>query len=278
MSDTSTTTMDIPAPPPGLLVAGHYQKDDTYVCFRENGSKDWLLMYTLSGNGLVLLNDELQPLSSGDIVLLPPGARHQYQTKPNSTWETLWCHYLPKIEWQEWLSSFTPARIGSRWSVSDQTIKHRLTAAFTRLLKDQLQSSSFNQQLAMNGLEEVLLLLAKEKDSAQSPPLDIRIQETLDFFATNYKQQLTMEMISQKVSLSSSRLGHLFKEQVGISPMEALLQFRLKQAVKLLSFTQLTVSEVADEVGFQSPDFFAKQFSKFYAMTPSQLRKTLQQK
>lgn len=60
--------------------------------------------------------------------------------------------------------------------------------------------------------------------------------------------------------------------------METLLKFRLKQAEKKLTFTDRTVTEIALEVGFNSPDYFTRQFVKYYGVSPTQYRKSLKLK
>src|ERR1700722_685548 len=73
--------------------------------FRPNGTKDWLLIYTLAGSGLYRFPGGDYRTRSHDITLFRPGVFQDYQIDPETKkWDVLFAHFLPKPEWLSWLS------------------------------------------------------------------------------------------------------------------------------------------------------------------------------
>jgi AraC family transcriptional regulator of arabinose operon len=104
-------------------------------------------------------------------------------------------------------------------------------------------------------------------------PMDPRIKDVLSLLSQDYSETHQIEDLARKVCLSPSRLAHLFKEQVGDTIIETLIKYRLKHAEKRLVFTNRPITEIALETGFNSPDYFTRQFTKYYGINPSQYRK-----
>ena len=74
---------------------------------------------------------------------------------------------------------------------------------------------------------------------------------------------------------SSDDWRNKIKALTGISPVELLRDMRLREARRLLTTTELSISEIAYEAGFSTPAYFTKCFREAYSQTPSELRDSL---
>jgi AraC family transcriptional regulator of arabinose operon len=158
--------------------------------------------------------------------------------------------------------------------ISDESILSRMNQAFDRLIADnRAASNSFREELGLNSLEEILLLAASASPREAIDSLDPRIGEILNLLTSNIKKNFNIQELAQAVCLSPSRLTHLFKEQTGDSILETLLKIRLRQAAKLLELTSRQVTEIAADVGFQSPDYFSSKFRQYFGENPTGYRK-----
>jgi AraC family transcriptional regulator of arabinose operon len=72
--------------------------------------------------------------------------------------------------------------------------------------------------------------------------------------------------------LSVSRFAHLFREQVGLSPLAFLERERLNRAAQLLTLTSRPVARVALEVGYEDALYFSRRFRARYGVGPRQYR------
>ena len=263
---------ETPPPPPGRLSSDHYVLSSGYSTYRPSGTKDWLIMYTLNGHGIVI--DEDRPLSctEGDVVVIPPHVPHYYYTAEGSHWEKLWCHFTPRDSWMAWIKLLKKNTPIIRVHI-DGEIRNNVRTAFVRLLDyNRSAHNDYREELCLNALEEILLLaLTCVTDTHRT--LDPRVKEVLQYIAENYAQEIKIEALAKKVCLSPSRLAHLFKEQVGETIVEVLIRHRLKQAEKQLKFTSRPISDIAYDVGFNSPDYFNRKFKEYYWISPSLYRK-----
>ena len=95
---------------------------------------------------------------------------------------------------------------------------------------------------------------------------------------TSTRSQLTdtLDMLSEKVSLSKYYLSHEFKRYMGVAPMQYLQYVRLENAKLMLLHTKLPVRAVAQEVGFSDVNNFDRQFLRHTGVTPVRFRKSNQ--
>ena len=106
-----------------------------YHIRRTAGTRDWLLTFTISGEGCYVLGDCTHVCHRGSIVLLSPGTPHDYSApKGRKRWGFFWAHFTPRADWVDWL----------KWSrdkgLNEMTItdagNDRLSQAFGRLVQD----------------------------------------------------------------------------------------------------------------------------------------------
>lgn len=102
-------------------------------------------------------------------------------------------------------------------------------------------------------------------------PDDYRIRQVLECVEVDPAK--TVLELARFVNLSSSRLGHLFKLQVGIDLNSFVWNARLEKAGKLLQETELSVKEIAAMVGYRHASSFDRGFEKKFGATPANFRK-----
>ena len=279
---------DTHAPPPDILVTGHFKELPGYAVYRSRGSGNWLITYTLKGQGLYRQPGVEMPASPGDLILLQPDALHDYCVPSDGYWEFLWAHFQPRLTWFSWWQLPVIGHGLFKVHIHTPRICERIQQAFFQLHTDSRTSqgiqyetrqsaaeSSANiiqRELALNGLEEILLLAAREHSPDYRHPFDERIQHVLDLIRQDFTTQHSLETLAQEVSLSPSRLGHLFKQNVGDSITNVLLNMRLEQATRLLEFTTDNIQHIAEQVGFSSAFYFSRQFRQRFGMSPRDYR------
>ncbi|MNJ77807.1 HTH-type transcriptional regulator YesS [compost metagenome] len=75
--------------------------------------------------------------------------------------------------------------------------------------------------------------------------------------------------------MSTVYLSRLFKQEVGASFVSVLTQTRIKQAIRLLSETDLAIHEIAEQTGYESQHYFSTAFKKAAGLPPNQYRKNV---
>ena len=93
------------------------------------------------------------------------------------------------------------------------------------------------------------------------------------YIYNNFEKNLTLQDISNKEYLSTHYLSREIKYSTGYSFTEYLNLIRVRESIKLLLDTDLTLSEISDEIGFSHSRYFNKHFKIHYDLTPLQFRK-----
>jgi AraC-like DNA-binding protein len=99
-----------------------------------------------------------------------------------------------------------------------------------------------------------------------------KIKAAAEFIKTYYDQPIKISDIAYEVNLSAGRLCHLFKEQMGVTPIAYLNNIRIEQAMKLLLTTDKKCCNLYYEVGYNSQAYFVRRFKEIAGMSPAQFR------
>lgn len=261
---------DTPSSPPGLLVTGHFKGLPGYRAVRRRGTQDWLLTYTIAGSGFYRQPGIEIRTRPGDLVLLEPGAYHHYGTPAKGYWQFLWAHFIARPHWMPWLNWPAHGKGMRGLSISDPATRGRVKTAFQRCHDDTWSGDgALIQDLALNGLEEVILLATRNQMTAgHELTFSPEIRRVVDQMADHVNRPYRIHDLARQAGLSESRFAHRFKEETGDSVIAYLIKLRLRHAARLLEFSGASVKEVAATVGFDSAFYFSKQFKRHFQMSP----------
>jgi AraC-like DNA-binding protein len=99
------------------------------------------------------------------------------------------------------------------------------------------------------------------------------IEASVDYIKKNFCRKLVREQLAENASLSISYFSILFKKETGYSPIQYINRLRIDHAKQLLRSTTSPISNIARDVGYEDPLYFAKVFAKETGMPPREYRK-----
>lgn len=272
MSDRPVT----PYKETAALVTGHFKEVSGYASFRPHGTRDWLMILTVSGHGRFGTGKKDFIANTNDLVLLKPGTPHDYGVASgHAKWELIWAHFTPRPDWLAWLNWPEEAPGVTRLSLYDPTLARLIISRFTdahRLATGPLRR---RDELAMNALEELLLWCDTINPEADGAVLDDRIRAATDWLCRNLEKHITLDSLADAVGMSVSRLAHLFRDQMNMPPLQYLEAQRMRRARQLLEVSSLSVKQIASDVGFENPFYFTLRFKKATGVSPTEFRKRL---
>jgi transcriptional regulator GlxA family with amidase domain len=102
--------------------------------------------------------------------------------------------------------------------------------------------------------------------------MDAGIQKVFEVMRDNSHRRLTPADLAEHVQLSPGHFRHLFRAETGTTPARFLKSLRMQRAKELLENSFLATREIIRRVGFSNESHFARDFKRYYGVTPGQLR------
>ena len=104
----------------------------------------------------------------------------------------------------------------------------------------------------------------------------VRIKQMLAYIHEHYAEPLTVSQIASASAISESECYRCFRKVLDASPIDYLLQYRIRAAAGLLSGSDMSISDICFATGFNSPSYFAKVFRQELLVSPRKYRTTHQ--
>lgn len=122
-------------------------------------------------------------------------------------------------------------------------------------------------------LWEILLHCFELEQGKMMPPGEDQLtQKVTNFLEQHLTHHFSPDELSKALNLSYKYIGTLFKAKTGMTIKQYELMLRLRKAVKLLCETNLSITEIAHETGFNDAFYFSKVFKKEKGLSPLQFR------
>ena len=121
-------------------------------------------------------------------------------------------------------------------------------------------------------LDYLLRSAADEQLEHGSKLREFYIHEALTYIEHNFQNEITIEDIAGVCGLNRTYFGKIFKEALGKTPQEFLLNYRMLKAAELLKLTSLSIGDVGLAVGYANQMHFSRAFKNNYGISPREWR------
>jgi AraC family transcriptional regulator of arabinose operon len=261
---------------PGL-VSDFYQVRRGYHIIRRKGSATSYLVYTMSGCGFFRdAKDRLIRVGRGDLVLVEPHTYQEYGTWPRSNhWKCHWVHFDAQPHWFHWvpLAQKTGLNGVTMIQIASRAAQNQLTNLLFELHNERKRSDVWQNAVALHVLERILILARRSGENIPTTTVDPRVSRVLEVIESSAPDAPTAAELTRAAGLSRSRLASLFRQSTGISILAAVNRVRLRAAQHALQEQGLSITEVAEQAGFQSPFSFSNWYLKQTGIRPREYRR-----
>lgn len=121
-------------------------------------------------------------------------------------------------------------------------------------------------------LDYLMRSAADEQLEHGSKLREFYIHEALTYIEHNFQNEITIEDIAGVCGLNRTYFGKIFKEALGKTPQEFLLNYRMLKAAELLKLTSLSIGDVGLAVGYANQMHFSRAFKNNYGISPREWR------
>ena len=137
-----------------------------------------------------------------------------------------------------------------------------------------------NELLIHNLLSEIWLIMTDHLSPEQLTPRsnvlplhsERMIPIMLEYIQTHYATPISLTDIAAAANISPNTALRYFRENIGISPVEYLIQYRISIACKILRESSDKIASVSIRVGYDNVSYFCRIFKKLVGKSPSQYR------
>ena len=235
------------------------------------------LFYVVDGKGEFNIQGQRFPVKANDFVIINPQVEHTELSSPDEPLE----YIVLGINGLSF-SNLTPVSEGGHpFSFFNLRDEQKDILRYLNAMVQEATSQSMSYELVCHNLLEILLIkilrhqhfdLEVGKQSKATKDISF-IKHYLE---TYYHESIQLEDLASMTHLSRFYISHSFKKEIGMSPMEYLIDIRIKESKILLRTTNYSISQVADIVGFTTPTYFSKQFRKSTGISPTDYREQFQ--
>ena len=262
-----------------ILSAGTYKLYSVpkLPTLRPRGRVDWQIIYIAAGKGHFILDGKEVIVPAGSMVLFQPKQVQDY-------------FYYGKDKTQVWFVHFTGREVRNilrHYEIpTDGYILHtgisREYEDLFRRMRDELVRCSWGYEEMLTYLFRELLMTMHRRMTENAPRVSGFIQDEIDrarlFFDEHYNEEISIKQYAVSRNMSTSWFNRSFRSAVGTSPMQYILDVRIRNAQTLLETTDYSVTSIAALVGYENPMYFSRLFRKAKGLSPSKYRKTFREK
>ena len=236
----------------------------------------YLFHYIISGTGTLMADNakgetQTYSIKSGQGFLIFPGQITTYIADQNLPWEYVW------IE-------FDGLRVKEALDLTELSVNTPVYHSHSKDLREQLMNEMLYivhhaKESPFHLIGHLYLFLDYLTQSAKSAKLvqsskmsDYYIKEAINYIEQNFQNNITIEDIAAVCGINRSYFGKIFRNSIGRSPQEFLMNYRMVKATELLKLTSLSIAEIGSAVGYENQLHFSRAFKTIYGISPREWR------
>lgn len=249
------------------ISAGHFFCIKGYHLIRDNYNS-LLITHIIDGTFTYIKDGKHITARAGDTVILDCYKPHEYYT--NDSFESIWIHISGANSFE--LFEEVEKTDGNLVKCRDINHVKKLLFRIYDSISGVNPPSELNISLDIYKIFAELLNPQSIKSKGESNYED-SIQDVKNYIAENLNEKLTVQRLADESHMSTSHFSRVFKQQTGFSPYDYVLITRLNKAKYLLQKTEMSVSSIAYETGFNSESNFICFFTDNEGISPGKFRK-----
>lgn len=267
----------------GLNVHVEYiEKPSTYVMRAIDKYEDYYgIGFIVSGDRQTTTPDRTGIIHAGNVTPMTIGVYHRTSALSDAPYKRYGMKFTPKIAGrcikQIGEKNFNNVMSHLCYELSP-ACQVKVRQMFDDMLYEYEHYDAHSEFIIEGILGRLLITLLREGRAAESADIKLNIQdeamnEILAYLDLHYAENPPIETLAGIAGLSASHFMKRFRECVGASYKTYLHCYKVRLAQNMLTNTEISISQISEELGFCNPNYFCKVFHKISGNSPREFRK-----
>jgi AraC-like DNA-binding protein len=254
----------------GLYVtdAGYFPAAEDHLVERALGAATTLVILCLRGGGWVKSGGETREIAAGDLAWLPANIPHAYGAARNNPWTIVWAHFAGDEvrAWSELLGVSASPPVAAFSLPDDRLDEIALDQVYAALERG---FAVWHQVAAAAALRHALSTVVQLAHAPRNLRSALeRVVASIEMLRRDWQRTHRLAELAAAANVSVAHYSALFRRQTGFAPIDFCIRLRVQHACRLLDTTELSVGEVAEQVGYQDPYYFTRCFRRVMGRPP----------
>ncbi|WP_298424685.1 AraC family transcriptional regulator [uncultured Kordia sp.] len=240
------------------------------------------ILFIEKGTGTLIINDHKVKYDDNQIFILVPNDKYNFEIEKSTTVSTIKFlysffnnssldeHHTQRKEWFKKIETILhSANRTSHLKLQSKTDESSIYSLFTVLCNEYSDEHLKNEAILKSTLHSILYIISRNVSFVSSKISDSKIQDIINYihYHIHHSKKLSKKEIANQFHLSENYISEFFKREMGIGLKKYILNYKIKLAETRLKYTDSTVTEIAQELGFTDSSHLDKTFLSYKGMT-----------
>ena len=235
------------------------------------------IFFITHGNGIMEIDNIDVAIKEGDLIIINPNCPHTEKSSYK---------FIDQLEYIVFginnltlsnkslplLNDETPTP--TYYKIMNFNNNKNVILYYLNTLVQEVELKEINYELACKSILTLFIIyISRNSEStllitSNPEKLNIECIKVKNYIDSHYSENITLDILSNLSYINKFHLVHLFTKQMGISPINYLINKRIEESKNLLTTTNYSIRDIATIVGFSNSSYFSQMFKKFNGYSP----------
>ena len=230
------------------------------------------LFYIVGGKGQFLIQDQLYPVNVNNLVIINPNVTHTEVSLNAQPLE----YIVLGIEGIELAANNNS---NGQFNILDHIESVEISGCLRNILREMEQKNPGYEDVCQAYMEILIIRLMRSTalavtSESQAVSTNRQCAAVRRYIDLHFKEPLTLEQLAEEGHMNKFYLSHAFKKEYGLSPINNMISKRIDESKYLLAETDLSMSQIAQLLGFSSLSYFSQVFHRTQDISPKEYRQS----